>query len=509
MIRKLRRRLTFLFSALTGAVLAIVLGISLFYSINQARFASAEKLSTETGYLVIGMANSGCSDLAPLQQLEKTKPYTISVKLNGAYQQFYSNDEAAPREKLVAAAEAALSSESDMEPLVVSEAVESLPYLFSSVSLGQSGYYFNSDNSMQLTSTSNTYPAEELMESNSAYGIIDTESEFIYPAIGAYSAQPADAADGLVSLSFDFLQSPIPYPTFELDSQTYRVSSLQMTDVSNQNLEIMIVENMAAEGKEIFLICMGYSALLILGMLLLIVINWFLSKLILKPTEDGIKQQAAFVAAASHELKSPITVVKSSLSAAEIADTPEDAEKYRQCAYSETQRMGRLVNDLLLLAGSDGKKWDIHRQPFDVDTLMIDITEQYSPVAKKKSIELKLNLPEAALGEINGDRERIHQILSILIDNAIEYSPEHSRVSLSVNTEKKKLVFSVADQGPGISQAETEKIFTRFYRTDKSRSDKSHFGLGLSIAKELAELHGGNISVKSPDSGGSIFYLKI
>lgn len=239
----------------------------------------------------------------------------------------------------------------------------------------------------------------------------------------------------------------------------------------------------------------------------------------LKPARDGVKKQAEFIAAASHELRSPLAVIRSGVAVLKSPDTPKDTEdKLLSCIDKECGRMARLVSDMLLLASSDARNWTLHKQEVETDTLLIEAYESFLPLCQDKGLTLSLELPEEPLPSVMADRQRLEQILSILLDNAISYTPEGREVTLKayvkhgtrrLSAGSSKLFIEVQDRGDGIPDDLKNHIFDRFYRGDASRNDKKHFGLGLSIAKELTELHGGTITVLDNPGGGSRFVVRL
>lgn len=244
----------------------------------------------------------------------------------------------------------------------------------------------------------------------------------------------------------------------------------------------------------------------------LLLVSWFFVGHALAPVEQSQNRQARFIAAASHELRSPLAVIESSVSA--IGTDPGKQEHYLENIRRECRRMASLVGDMLFLASTDAKNWQINRADVDVDTLMIDVWESHQPLCGKRGIRLDLKLPEDSLPHISADPQRLEQILAILLDNAISYTPTGKSIRLSAREEGKILVLAVTDQGPGVPDQDKERIFERFYRGDQSRNDKKHFGLGLSIAKELAVLHGGTIMVRDSLSAngqieGSCFEVRL
>lgn len=243
------------------------------------------------------------------------------------------------------------------------------------------------------------------------------------------------------------------------------------------------------------------------GVVLLLAVSWFLSGRVLRPTAESIQKQRDFVAAASHELRSPLAVIRTSLSA--IPADPAREARYLKNIEGEARRMSRLVDDLLILAGSDAKSWKLRMEPVDLDALLIDAFDQFEPLARAKGIALRPLLPEAPVGAADGDRGRLMQVLSVLLSNAADYAPPGSAVTLEARRGKTRALITVSDQGPGVPDREKERIFDRFYRADAARSGKSHFGLGLSVARELAALHGGTLTVRDAPGGGAAFTLSL
>ncbi|GAA6292353.1 hypothetical protein F220043C3_07870 [Enterocloster asparagiformis] len=233
----------------------------------------------------------------------------------------------------------------------------------------------------------------------------------------------------------------------------------------------------------------------------------------LKPIEESRKKQNEFIAAASHELRSPLSVIRSSLSA--VTAAPEKQDQFLANIDRECLRLSGLVSDLLLLASADAKTWTIRREDLDADTLLIGVYERFEPLARERNIRLCLELPEEALPHLTGDGQRLEQVLSILLDNALTYTPAGKQVTLSAcrrearGHKKAGVTFAVSDQGCGVPDADKKHVFDRFYRADGSRTDRQHYGLGLSVAKELVQLHGGTIGLEDAEGGGARFLVHL
>lgn len=250
-----------------------------------------------------------------------------------------------------------------------------------------------------------------------------------------------------------------------------------------------------------------YLLIEIIGVGLLFLLSRFLVKKSIKPVEINMQKQKEFVAAASHELKSPLAVIYANASA--IKHEPSRTPYYLNGIINECQRMSKLIGDMLFLTSNDSHNWTIKKQVIDTEVFMIEIYESYYSFCSENNQALKLHLPETQLPSIYADKERLIQVFSILIDNAVTYSPENSTITIRTYIEEKNICFEFEDNGNGIPNEYKEYVFNRFYQVDSSRKDKKHFGLGLSIASEIVKLHNGKIELKDSLKGGCRFIVRL
>lgn len=243
------------------------------------------------------------------------------------------------------------------------------------------------------------------------------------------------------------------------------------------------------------------------GQLGLFIASRILVDLSLAPVKEFHSKQIEFIAAASHELRSPLAVIRANNSAMRL--DKEHVGHFSAGVESECKRMSRLIDDMLLLASTDAKNWTIKKEPIDVDFLLISSYELYLSYCKEKQISLSLDLPKDTLPQIMGDLQRLQQVLSALLDNAVSYSNTSSAIIIRSYTKKNCLFIEIEDHGIGISDEQKPLVFDRFYRADKARKNKNHFGLGLSIVKELIQLHSGVISIQDSPDGGSTFLIQL
>lgn len=250
-----------------------------------------------------------------------------------------------------------------------------------------------------------------------------------------------------------------------------------------------------------------WGGLLLIAVLALVVFSWFFTGKMLRPLEANQKKQTQFIASASHELRSPLAVILSSVQAIE-AD-PGECRHFLSAIKNEGNRMSRLIGDMLVLANADNKSWSIMKSPCELDTLLLETYEKYELLLREKGISMNVELPDEPLSPCRCDGGRISQVLGILLDNGASYVPAGGKIRIGVEEKEKYFRIYVEDNGPGISDENKEAVFQRFYRADSSRKDKQHFGLGLCIAKEIVTLHHGSIRIEDTKGGGTTFVIRL
>lgn len=251
------------------------------------------------------------------------------------------------------------------------------------------------------------------------------------------------------------------------------------------------------------------AALLAIG--LLGIFSWCFTGKMLRPIQENQQRQTQFIAAASHELRTPLTAILSAASAWERAEcaTPAQQTLFSDMIRREGKRMSRLIGDMLTLASADSQSWEVKTETTEPDMLLLMVYETYSPLAKEKGLALSLSLPETDVPALELDKDRMIQVLSILLDNALSYTPAPGRIRLGLQLGKNSLRVTVSDTGPGVPDSEKQRIFERFHRGEKARSDRAHFGLGLCIAAEIVKRHRGKLWVEDAQGGGAAFILEL
>lgn len=226
------------------------------------------------------------------------------------------------------------------------------------------------------------------------------------------------------------------------------------------------------------------------------------------------KLKSDFIANVSHELRTPIAMLQGYSEAIldDVVSSEEERNEMIRIIYDESQRMGRLVTDLLDLARMESGHMTLYKDKVPMVSVIERMTQKFAQVAKEKQINLRFESEFTPDTTIHIDEDRIEQVLTNLIDNAIRHTPENGVVTVSLLKEGSYAKIQVADTGVGIPQEDLPYVFERFYKADKARTrSKGGTGLGLAITRNIVEAHKGNITVNSIEKQGTtfMFYLPL
>lgn len=224
--------------------------------------------------------------------------------------------------------------------------------------------------------------------------------------------------------------------------------------------------------------------------------------------EHSFERQRQFVQDASHELRTPLAAIRTNIEVTEMDPeaTPDEYRDLLATIKTQTERLTRLSEDLLLLTNDDGAS--VEKEPVDLGDLAMEVLSQLGPLAAARHVSLVRSVAERV--EVETSPDLIYRCVLNLVDNAIKYSGEGSRVTLSVRSTLDGGIVQVADDGVGIEPQDIGRIFDRFYRTDKGRSRREGgTGLGLSIVKELVESLGGTVGAESAPGKGTTFTISL
>lgn len=367
------------------------------------------------------------------------------------------------------------------------------------------------------------------LESNNKYyvSLLDNHAEFLYNTNKKQQnedrKQVLDKAwdyyrDNTAAKSSHTLSYKSSYVSYILQDKngTSSKSSKYCCFVINieknkSTLEILLAAPLENMQKQIQRQRFLFFGIITAALIAIWIFAWIFTGKLLNPIEAGRIRQNQFIASASHELRTPLAVILSCAEAGLLKGTSPELSTIKQ----EALRTSRLLNDMLTLLCCDTGHLDIKPVNTQLDTLVLNACEAFEPMAAEKNIRITAELPADTLPDCMCDSGRITQVLTILLHNAVSYTPEGGKVCLSVNDDSavhkttRHFEIKISDTGTGISDEEKAKIFDRFYRSEKARSDKNHFGLGLSIAYDIVAAHRGSILVTDTPGGGTTFIITL
>jgi signal transduction histidine kinase len=287
--------------------------------------------------------------------------------------------------------------------------------------------------------------------------------------------------------------------TIERKHITTRIYSLRLTP----QLAVQVARSMEPEEDALH----GLLAFMLLGSAASIALagagGWFVAGKSLAPVVDAFERQQVFVADASHELRTPLAVIRAN---AEYLQQEQPESEEASEILTETDRLTVLVDSLLALArGQGGATAD---RPLDLGELVTASAQSLQPLAADRKIALDVETVPGL--EVRGNPDQLRQLVVILVDNALRYTPEGGRVTVAAHRNDGTAVVAVKDTGIGIDRAALKHVFERFYRADEARNRAdAGAGLGLSIAEQLVTDHGGRIAAESAPGRGSTFTVSL
>lgn len=290
----------------------------------------------------------------------------------------------------------------------------------------------------------------------------------------------------------------------------FRTVTLSDPDPKNDIATIQLLINVDGEQNVLHLFQTLLIACSILFILLSLAASYVLSRKSMKPIIRAWNKQVEFVENASHELRTPLTIIQNKLELLLTTPYEKIMDKFEHIALtlSETRRLSKLTTDLLTLARADSSETQLVKQSFEIDSFVREVCEPYSELAKSQSKHLWVE-PHAHTA-LEADKNRIHQLLVILLDNAIKYTGPNDSILVRTASDDHWLTMEISDTGIGISEEGRERIFSRFYREDKARSrEKGGSGLGLSIAQWIVSSHRGTIQALHNQPKGTIIKIKL
>ena len=292
------------------------------------------------------------------------------------------------------------------------------------------------------------------------------------------------------------------------EGEMVRVVSVPMTGFGG---EIGVVQD--AQSRWVVWEAVGSLVLILIpvglgGLLLAGVGGLYMSRRAMQPVRDAFQRQRAFIADASHELKTPLALVKINAEVMERNPTDPENREIIEDQLSEINRMDALLSDLLVLARLDAGRLDVDHKPFDLATVTAEAAGRFLARASEEGVRLEVEVPDEL--PVSGDPERTAQILAALLDNAMRYTPKGGSITVAGRLLDGRAQASVKDTGPGISPEHLPRIFDRFYRAEAARTRADGgTGLGLSIARALARAQGAELAAENGQSGRAVFRLTL
>ena len=293
------------------------------------------------------------------------------------------------------------------------------------------------------------------------------------------------------------------------DKQVGEIGEYNLTYAKNELIDKIIIvfadnSNVYSTLRNTILVCFG---LFLASMAVIFLISLALSGIAVNPVKDAWNKQKQFVADASHELKTPLTVIlaNNNIMMSHKDSKVEDEIKWLQSTEDEAQHMKKLIDQMLFLAKSDAENSKTELTKINVSEVIEAASLNFEPIAFEKGVLLDCEIEPDIMAESNATL--LNQLSHILIDNAVKYSSSDGIVKIGLFKRNDKYIFSVNNKGNVISKEELAHIFDRFYRAEKSRTTKG-YGLGLSIAQNITNSIGGKISVESSEDKGTTFSVE-
>lgn len=253
------------------------------------------------------------------------------------------------------------------------------------------------------------------------------------------------------------------------------------------------------------LVLIGFISLIVL-----LFISIYLTNKSIVPIKETFEKQKQFIADASHELKTPLAIIKTntSLVLSHPDDTIKNQSKWINYINLQTDRMSELISEMLSLAKMDTAENKLPLSPINISKIVESMILMFDAVIYENNIELETNISKNLF--INGNKESLKKLFSIIMDNAIKHTNKNGNITVSLFSDKNKVKMIIRNTGEGIEPEHLERIFERFYRVDSSRDrETGGYGLGLSIASSIVKQHKGKIYAKSNIGEFTSFIVEI
>ena len=231
----------------------------------------------------------------------------------------------------------------------------------------------------------------------------------------------------------------------------------------------------------------GYAAVFLLVLLS--------SGVVLRPVRESYEKQKQFITDASHELKTPLTIIDANV---EILEMDHGESEWTESIHNQIRRLSGLTNQLVTLARMDEENGSIQKEMFDLSEAVYDTLQGFQPVAQTQELDMQMQIADAVA--YRGEESRIRQLVGILMDNAVKYATQGSTIDVKLYKKGRQTVLEISNEAQGLTTGDKQELFGRFYRSDASRSSKTGgSGIGLAVAQAIVTAHKGTIRAFSPD----------
>jgi signal transduction histidine kinase len=225
----------------------------------------------------------------------------------------------------------------------------------------------------------------------------------------------------------------------------------------------------------------------------------------MKPFIESMEKQKQFITDAGHEIKTPLAIISAN---ADVLELTGGESEWITSIRNQTNRLDKLVRNLLTLSKMEEGKIELVFTDFDISKAVLEITEPFKAIGEAQNKKFLMEIEPGII--FHGDQGSIHQLVSTLVDNAMKYSDEKGTIKITLSSSKKGIKLQVYNTVEELNIDNLDKLFDRFYRADSSRSrETGGYGIGLSIAKSIAEAHHGRISAKSEDGKSICFTVQL
>lgn len=339
------------------------------------------------------------------------------------------------------------------------------------------------------------------------YVFIDGKEVTSYSLVDAFTSEEITEIENKMST----LDNPTVPPIFNrFSSETGKKYMYERLSFEEKDVKRFVVIDYTDTYNTLRTLGITLICVAVVGMAAVVTFYYFYSKNAIQPVKQSFERQQELIANASHELKTPLTIVRTNLEliSSDPSATVKDNAKWLESAEYQVGRMHSLILDMLDLTRIDATKSSVERTPIVINDIIEGMALSFEATCYEKSIDLSYVANEEV--KVNADKAEVEKLAGILLDNAIKYTPEKGRIKVKIVRQRKTALLTFYNTGDGISQENIENIFDRFFKVDASHKETSNsFGLGLSIAKSIVQSLKGDIKCQSEEGKYTEFVVEL